>query len=116
MGLFLIGANLGLAKRTAPPEVPPVIHQGVKYAVSHFGFREGRHQNGGYVEAWDLKNNTKLWEIQVYKTQYVPGLETDAQDVFIVSLDLEGDLLLVKDEAGRLYELDLVTREVRLRE
>ena len=42
------------AKR-APAKVEPVIYQGVRYVAPNDVGRRG------YIEAWDVRNNKKLW-------------------------------------------------------
>lgn len=70
-----------------------------------------RKQNGGYIEARDLKTNEVLWGIQVYETQTDPKLETDVQDVFITALSIDGDTLKVSNERGEIYLVALATRK-----
>ncbi len=58
---------------------------------------------GGYLEAKDLKRKKVLWLSEVYSVSYVPGMETDVQDVFITSIVPEGKNLLITDEKNRTY-------------
>jgi hypothetical protein len=101
------------AKRQVPQEVKPEIYKGVKYVAPHWSFISGRKQNGGYIEAWDARSGKKLWDLKVYEVRYDPLLERDAQDVFIVSLRIENDKLIVVNEKGERYEVDLERREVK---
>ncbi|MBI3930380.1 MAG: hypothetical protein HY319_32895 [Armatimonadetes bacterium] len=99
--------------RGPPAEVPPLIHAGVRYIAPPWGFTAGRQQNGGYVEALDESTNTRLWELRVYTLDYDPGTEGDVQDVFISSLAMGDGVLVVTDERGREYHVDLATRQVQ---
>lgn len=115
--LVLVGiALLGQleAKRKAPEEVKPLVWNGIKYTAPHFLMSEGKEQNGGYIEAWDVKTNEKLWELKVYDIKYNPKLETDIQDNFIVSIEIDKMKfkLIIKNEHHQVFEVDLETRKV----
>lgn len=76
-------------KRVAAPEVKPVIYKGVKFIVS---------ANMGYVEAWDVEPNKKIWEKKVYDVIIDPDLEADVQWVFIKSMRIVNNELVVINE------------------
>src|SRR5947207_430306 len=80
--LILVAAMSSLAfaqkhaKRAAPKEVKPVVHQGVRYVASHRLIAGGASASGaGYVEAWDAKKKKKLWEVRLYETANDPDKE-----------------------------------------
>jgi hypothetical protein len=114
---FLAGTTLAgtdvQARRRAPKEVAPVAAAGIKYKVPHFGAFHGQTQNGGYVQAWDLKSKKLLWDRMVYRVVYQPNRETDVQDVFIVQLRINHGRLFVKTERGHKFEMDLSSGHVR---
>jgi hypothetical protein len=99
------------AKRAAPGEVSPVIWNGVRYAAAPHGGCGFAHP--GCVEASDAETGQTLWKIEVYQIQYRPDLEKDVQDVFIISLKVEGNRLVVTNERGEIYEVNLETRVVQ---
>ena len=101
------------AKRSPPKEIPPVLHEGVRYQVIHFKYKNG-HQNGGYVEAVTENDGKKKWGILLYLVEYDPHLERDVQDCFITSLrlDKKNSRLIATNEAGDLYYVDLTTQRV----
>jgi len=106
-------------KRAAPPEVPPVVMQGLRISISNEPSCGGAlpdnskvQQHGGCLEIWDLQNNKKLREILVYRTDYKPDLESDVQDVWISSMSVEGDRLVVRNELGEEYQVDLKTKSI----
>ena len=104
-------------KRLAPEEPKPVRFENVTYSVPNFTFNDDSTQNGGFLEARDVKQNL-LWRIQVFTTYYNPHLEHDGQDVFITSLSLDEArrVLLLSDEQRRVFAVDISTRKVtRLR-
>ena len=94
------------AKRTAPTEVDPVIHEGIRYVAPN---ADGRR---AYVEAWDAQTSKKLWELTVFTNPIDPKLEEDVQWVFIKSLAVRDGKLMVTSERGATYQIDLHTRAV----
>lgn len=109
------GLDMPMRKRVGPPDVEPVTLNGVRYEALHWGREHGLEQNGGYVVAMDAVSGHELWTARVYQIEYVPKLETDVQDIFIKSLAPTegGKQLLVTDERGRKFLLDLPTHEAR---
>jgi len=111
--IILILASTATAKRIAPKKVAPV--KVGEHIVSVPHFPAGKlAQNGGVIEAHHPKTNKLLWRIQVYETAYEEALEKDVQDVFIKSLsyDESHNLLILSDEKGRIFVLDLETKKV----
>lgn len=100
------------ASRSAPRPVPPVIHEGVRYEAASLKKGRERARPGIYIEAWSVKEGRLLWELKVYEVKYDPALERDAQDVYITSLSMQGKDLLVENEAGDRYTVNLGTRGV----
>ena len=90
------------AKRAAPKPVPPVVDHGVEYRAKDMNF----------VEAVDLASHARLWRTKVYFVWYVPLAEQDCQDIFITTLAVQNGRLLVRNEAGRTYRVDLRTGHV----
>jgi len=89
------------AKRTPPPEVAPVIDNGITYAVP------SGHPTT--VAASDA-NGKELWRTEVYKNVIDPQKERDVQEVFISSLEsFEEGVLQVTDERKRSYFIDMKT-------
>jgi hypothetical protein len=97
---------LALAKRTAPPKVEPVIHDGIRYVAPN---DDGRRT---YIQAWDVQTNRKLLELTVFTNRIEPRLEEDVQWVFINKLNVLDDTLLVTSERGKTYRIDLSTKAI----
>jgi len=93
------------AKRQAPAPVEPVRLDGVEYTVPHQLLM-------GLVQATDIRHGTLLWRRQIYTVRYVPGRETDLQDVFITRIEAGRGCLRVTNERGDVYELRLDSLEV----
>ncbi len=98
--------SLAAAKRAAPPKVEPVIHEGIRYVAPN---DDGRR---GYLEAWDVETDKKLWDLTIFTNRIDPKLEEDVQWVFIKALSVERGVLLVTSEHGRRYQVDLNARAV----
>ena len=103
------------AKRSAPVRVEPVVYNNIRYTAPIFSQSSGHKQLGGYIEAWDIKTNKKLWELKVYDIKYDPGLERDVQEIYIDSLRIDLGHLIVTNEAGEEYEVELATQRVKKR-
>jgi hypothetical protein len=97
---------LALSKRVAPATIAPVIHEGLRYVAPN---DDGRR---GYIEAWDVKTNKKLWELTVFTNHIDPKLEEDVQWVFMESLSIRDDTLMVTSECGKTYQIDLNTKTI----
>ena len=94
------------AKRIAPAAVEPVIHEGVRYVAQN---DDGRR---AYIEAWDVRTNKKLWDLTVFTNRIDPKLEEDVQWVFINTLSIRDDTLIVTSERGTTYQIHLWTKAI----
>lgn len=101
-------------KRVGPKAVAPVTVGELRIEAVHWGRARGLGQNGGYIEAFEAATGKPAWLLQVYKIDYEPKLEEDVQDRFIRQLALacKDRILLVTDERGRCFEVELATRQV----
>ena len=93
-----------LAKRAAPSPVAPVLFKGVQYSAPPEAM--------GFVVATGISSGKELWRVRIYEVRVDPKLERDVQDVFITALTLKDDTLIVTNERGEKYALDLKTRKV----
>lgn len=103
-----------LSKRIGPDPVEPVELHGMRILVPHDGQAIGVEQNGGYIAAVDAVTGAHLWYLRIYETKYIKGKERDVQDVFIVKMGVRAGLLRVKEEYGRVYEVDVCNKSVNL--
>jgi hypothetical protein len=111
--LALSSPETAHAKRRPPAEIEPVVKNGIRYVVPHFGALHGKEQNGGYVQAFQVKSGKLLWDRMVYRVVQDATLEGDAQDVFIVRIGVGDAALFVEDELGNTFEMDLASGHVR---
>jgi len=93
------------AMRLPPKPVDKIVHEGIEYRAPH--------ELMGCIEAWHLKTGVRIWWKQIYAVRYNPKLETDVQDVYITNMKLKGNNLIIKDESGRKYSLNLSSLEVK---
>ena len=109
LSLTLILSQLASAKRIAPVKVDPVIYEGIRYVAPN---DDGRR---GYIEAWNVGTNKKLWELTIFTNRIDPNLEEDVQWVFIKALNIQDGRLIGyirkwKDLSGRCkHESDNAT-------
>ncbi|MCR4285255.1 MAG: hypothetical protein NUV97_04420 [archaeon] len=94
--------------RIKPKNIEPIIHKGVRYSVPHFvGDTENMKHVGGYVEAINVKTNERIWLKEIYKQKYVLGLESDIQEVYITSIKIKNNKIIIQNEAGKEFTLDI---------
>jgi hypothetical protein len=101
------------AKRRAPA-AKPVVVKGVRYEQMRRAKDHGFAQSGGVIAAVDEKSGETLWTVQLYKTEFDPAEELDAQEVYVKELALakSGHALLATDERKRVWSVDLATHAV----
>jgi len=101
-------------ERSEPPRPDPVIADGVRYEAPPFMRAQGFVHNGGYVQAIDTATGERRWVVDVLGPPARDGKEDDKTDVFIATIALSagGNALLVTDERGRRFSLDLASRVV----
>jgi hypothetical protein len=97
---------LATAKRIAPANVEPVVYEGIRYVAPNDNGRRG------YIEAWNVQTNKKLWDLTVFTNRIDPKLEEDVQWVFINRLSVRDGTLLVTSERGSTYQVDLRTKTI----
>jgi hypothetical protein len=106
--------SYAFADRAAPHDVPPLIHNGIKYIVPHWGgISNKRNQNGGYIEAWDIHTNKRLWELKIYTIKYDKKLEEDVQDIFINRIEIKNNKLLIWNEVNDKFIVDIDTKVIK---
>jgi len=104
--LTLVLAQLASAKRIAPVKVDAVIYEGIRYVAPN---DDGRR---GYIEAWNVGTNKKLWELTIFTNHIDPNLEEDVQWVFIKALKIQDGRLMVTSERGKTYQVDVKTKAI----
>ena len=106
LALLVFASLNAYTKRAAPNPVKPLVHDGVEYSAP-MGV-----EKMGVIEARDAKSKALLWAQKIYRIKYNPDLERDVQWVFIKEIEIEDESLIVINERGQKYALDLKTRKV----
>jgi len=65
----------------------------------------------GYIVAYDSAGN-EAWNVRIYKVHYNVFIEKDVQGVYINSIQLRKDNLLIRNDTDEDYLLDLKTLAV----
>jgi len=97
------------AKKLATAIVNPITYQGIIYQTIPWAVANGTDQNGGFIAAVEVASGKVIWLRQLYKTSYTSGMERDAKDVFIESLELNSSKtgLIIKNENEQIFSLSL---------
>ena len=106
VSLTLLMSQLGSAKRLTPTKVDPVAYEGIRYVAPN---NDGRR---GYIEAWNVGTNKKVWELTIFNNRIDRNLEEDVQWVFINALNIQDGGLLVTSEDGKTYQVDVNTKAI----
>jgi len=106
VALSVLSASVAFAKRSAPEIIKPIQSGEIEFRAPH--------SQAGFIEAWNLKRDELIWRRQIYVVKYTAGLERDVQDVFIQSVELKDNTLLVKNERKSEYQLNLDSLEVKV--
>ena len=104
--LALLLPQFASAKRLAPVKVDPVVYEGVRYVTPN---DDGRR---GYIEAWNVGTDKKLWELTLFTNRIDPNLEEDVQWIFINALNIQDGRLVVTSENGKSYQVDVKTKTI----
>jgi len=104
MAVAVLSVPVAHARRHAPVDVPPVRGEPMEYRAPH--------SRMGCVEAW--QGGELVWRRQIYAVRFIVGLERDVQAVFIQTMALKGNTLLITNERKSAYQLDLDSLEVEV--
>ncbi len=95
--------------------VPPVQHHGVRYEEDLKTPTPAGQVPGGLQAAVDAASGQRLWQLQVYRLRDDPGAPMAHPGVhFRAGALVPGqDELLIENEAGGQYRVDLKQRQAR---
>ncbi len=103
--IFVGFFSFAQSKKVSPKAVLPFVYDGIEYRVPHLASTtQGMKHDGGYLELINKKSNTRISLIEIYSQA-----DKD-KPVFIKSLRVEGDNLLIEDDSGKVHSLS-VARE-----
>lgn len=92
------------AKRAAPKEVQAILVENISYSTTM-----------SEIIATDTLSKKSLWKKEIYKIIYDENLERDVQDVYIDSISVKDNLMVIRNENNEFYTLNLETLEVKQR-
>ena len=95
------------AKRRAPTARPVLVH-GVRYEQLRRPSEQGFSQSGGVLAATDVASGKQFWVTHLFKTEFDPKEEKDAQEVYVSPLvfDARAGVLVVTDERKRRWRIN----------
>ena len=96
---FVYAKGISLRKKNRPSKIAPLIYKGIKFVAPN------TVKEMGYVQAWDVETDKKVWEKKAYSVIKIPFFFEE--DVFIISLRVEDGKLVVGNENGREYKIDI---------
>lgn len=109
--IFLFSLSFVFAKRTAPPEVQPIIHNKYEYIAS---YKNGFFSGKGIILIKNTDNSKIEKVITIYRDWYNPFEEQDAQWIFIKSMKLmDNGTIRIYNEDDREFELNLKKHRVK---
>jgi hypothetical protein len=119
LSVVAASSTSALAKRAEPKPVPALISGNIKYIApdvlpnhrSIYG-KSTCSEKSMCVEARNKKTGKLLWQAEVYPIEIDPTVELDVQYVYITSLKIERGQLIVKNESGQIFMVDLKTHKV----
>ncbi len=102
------------ASRRAPRRVEPIVLAGVRYEQVIGKLLPEQDESGRYLAAYDVATDKLLWGVKVFDTPQIADLERDVQAVFFASMQLDADAhaLLIANERGRHFAVNLATHAV----
>jgi len=99
------------ADRGPPPEVPPIVRDGVRYAQGEDGRDVGLPQASGVLVASDDFSGKRLWTLAVYSEGADARKTPDARWIFFKRMEFDPDgRLRVVNEADQVYLVDVKRR------
>ena len=103
------------SSRAAPPQVPPVVVDGVRYSQVLNARKLGLDGRCGWLLASDDKTGERLWTARIYDVHIDPADEADVQEIYFQSMTrVPGrHALAIRNETGKAFVLDLETRQVK---
>ena len=94
--------------RGPPPEVPPIVRDGIRYAQGEDGRDPGLPQASGMLVVSDDFSGKRLWTLAVYSEGIDARRTPDARWVFFQSMafDVDGRLRVVNED-GKAFLVDV---------
>ncbi len=110
ISLISIAAGAIYAKRGPAPEVKSAFYIDKEIRVAN----DSRPGNLGFIHVYMKGTNKLIFSKQIYFVIYNFMLERDVQDVYIKTLEIKGDSIVVENEIGYLYSFNMNTYELQV--
>ena len=91
-------------KRLPPKKVNPIVIGNIEYSVLM-----------NKIIATDTLEKVIKWKKSIYEIAYDKNLESDVQDIHIDSISLLDNSLLIRNEEGKYFLLNLNNGEIKLK-
>jgi hypothetical protein len=105
--LILLGQPV-FAKRGPVPEVKSVFYIDKEIRVAN----DSRPGNLGFIHVYVKGTNKLIFSKQIYFIVYNFMLERDAQDIYIKTLEVKGDTIIIENELGYTYSFNMNTYDL----
>ena len=105
---------IGGSSQASPPDVPAIVHAGVRYEQDRERQRRADAQRGGWLLAFDAATGARLWGVQVYANPYDAQSPVGSPSRWFASMRLSADgaRIEIEDTVGARFEVDLRTSAV----
>lgn len=105
----LCAATPSFSKRMPSPHVQPIVKDGIEYSAPPDSI-------GFVVASWMNENEEKqeIWRRQIYTIKYKHDIEYCLQEVYIEGLKFDNGKLIILNEAGGQFELDIDSLDVKV--
>ena len=109
--MFFLSATLLMVslqrKNGRPIQMKPLSQDGILYKVTRLKSQNGM-EGDDLVEVWDEQKNELLWKNWIYR--HDSSCERCPKEpVFITDIQVQGDLLIIKNNQGEYYRVEKKT-------
>lgn len=97
--------------RRPPPQVDPVVHNGVRFEQARSGLPLDAEDTSGWMRATDEASGAEVWLKQIYQRPPVDGSVPAGGPgvIYMKSIEIAGDRLRVTNTLGAAFLVDPAT-------
>ena len=109
--ILVLSISFLYAKRTPPPEVPSIIHNGYEYIAN---YSEGFIKGNGQIVIKSITDSKVKKIISVYSIWYNPFKEKDVQWIYIKKIELiDNNTIRIYNENDEIFDLELTKFKIK---
>ncbi len=109
--ILVLSISFLYAKRTPPPEVPSIIHNGYEYIAK---YSDGFIKGNGQIVIKSITDSKVKKIISVYSIWYNPFKEKDVQWIFIKKIELiDNNTIRIYNENEEVFDLILTKFKIK---